>query len=69
MFSQPPLPIGWEPNGLPCCLVCDSGMARFRTILIDIEHLSDEELQELADKYQKVREECDLRIWRRRGPT
>jgi low affinity Fe/Cu permease len=29
--------------------------------MIDIEHLSDEELQKLADKYQKVREECDSR--------
>jgi low affinity Fe/Cu permease len=29
--------------------------------MIDIEHLSDEELQRLADRYQKVREECDTR--------
>jgi low affinity Fe/Cu permease len=29
--------------------------------MIDIEHLSDGELQNLADKYQKVREECELR--------
>jgi len=29
--------------------------------MIDIEHLSDDELQRLADKYQKVREECDNR--------
>src|SRR5215831_10523393 len=29
--------------------------------MIDIEHLSDEELQRLADRYQKVREECDNR--------
>jgi len=29
--------------------------------MIDIEHLSDSELQELADKYQRVREECDNR--------
>jgi low affinity Fe/Cu permease len=29
--------------------------------MIDIEHLSDEKLQKLADKYQKVREECDNR--------
>jgi low affinity Fe/Cu permease len=29
--------------------------------MIDIEHLSDDELQKLADKYQKVREECDSR--------
>ena len=29
--------------------------------MIDIEHLSDPELQKLADKYQKVREECDIR--------
>jgi low affinity Fe/Cu permease len=29
--------------------------------MIDIEHLSDRELQNLADKYQKVREECELR--------
>jgi low affinity Fe/Cu permease len=33
--------------------------------MIDIEHLSDEELQKLADKYQKVREECDTRSKRR----
>jgi low affinity Fe/Cu permease len=32
--------------------------------MIDIEHLSDEELQKLADKYQKVREECDSRSMR-----
>ena len=29
--------------------------------MIDIEHLSDAELQRLTDKYQKVREECDVR--------
>ena len=29
--------------------------------MIDIEHLSDAELQRLANKYQKVREECDVR--------
>ena len=29
--------------------------------MIDIEHLSDEELQKLADRYQRVREECDHR--------
>jgi low affinity Fe/Cu permease len=29
--------------------------------MIDIEHLSDDELQKLANKYQKVREECDTR--------
>jgi low affinity Fe/Cu permease len=29
--------------------------------MIDIEHLSDEELQKLAQKYQKVREECENR--------
>jgi low affinity Fe/Cu permease len=29
--------------------------------MIDIEHLSDEELQKLTDKYQKVRQECDSR--------
>ena len=29
--------------------------------MIDIEHLSDDELQKIADKYQKVREECDSR--------
>jgi low affinity Fe/Cu permease len=32
--------------------------------MIDIEHLSDEDLQKLADKYQKVREECDSRSMR-----
>jgi low affinity Fe/Cu permease len=32
--------------------------------MIDIEHLSDEELQKLADKYQKVREECESRSMR-----
>jgi low affinity Fe/Cu permease len=37
--------------------------------MIDIEHLSDDELQNLADKYQKVREECDTRIRRRTQPT
>jgi low affinity Fe/Cu permease len=34
--------------------------------MIDIEHLSDDELQKLADKYQKVREECDNRTRRKR---
>jgi low affinity Fe/Cu permease len=34
--------------------------------MIDIEHLSDDELQKLADKYQKVREECDSRSRRRK---
>jgi low affinity Fe/Cu permease len=34
--------------------------------MIDIEHLSDDELQRLADKYQKVREECDNRSSRRK---
>jgi low affinity Fe/Cu permease len=29
--------------------------------MIDIEHLSDAELQKLSDKYQRVREECDSR--------
>jgi len=29
--------------------------------MIDIEHLSDDELQKLADRYQRVREECDQR--------
>jgi len=33
--------------------------------MIDIEHLSDAELQQLANKYQRVREECDVRS--RRG--
>src|SRR3954462_8380040 len=34
--------------------------------MIAIAHLSDEELQKLADKYQKVREECDFRSQRRK---
>jgi low affinity Fe/Cu permease len=34
--------------------------------MIDIEHLSDPELQKLADKYQRVREECDNRRKRTR---
>ena len=34
--------------------------------MIDIEHLSDDELQKLADKFQKVREECDIRSRARR---
>jgi low affinity Fe/Cu permease len=34
--------------------------------MIDIEHLSDEELQKLADKYQKVREECENRSKRQK---
>ena len=33
--------------------------------MIDIEHLSDVELQNLADKYQRVRAECEVRS--RRG--
>jgi low affinity Fe/Cu permease len=35
--------------------------------MIDIEHLSDGELQKLADKYQKVREECEVRSKRKGG--
>jgi low affinity Fe/Cu permease len=34
--------------------------------MIDIEHLSDEELQKLADKYQEVREECEHRSKRQK---
>jgi len=34
--------------------------------MIDIEHLSDEELQRLADRYQRVREECDSRRRKKR---
>jgi low affinity Fe/Cu permease len=34
--------------------------------MIDIEHLSDDELQKIADKYQKVREECETRTRRRK---
>ena len=34
--------------------------------MIDIEHLSDEELQKLANKYQKVREECENRSKRQK---
>lgn len=38
--------------------------------MIDIEHLSDEKLQRLADKYQKVREECEIRDKRKgRNPN
>src|SRR5438270_2195513 len=37
--------------------------------MIDIEHLSDPELQKLADKYQRVREECDNRRKRTRKDT
>jgi low affinity Fe/Cu permease len=33
--------------------------------MIDIEHLSDEELQKLANKYQRVREECENRTTKR----
>jgi low affinity Fe/Cu permease len=35
--------------------------------MIDIEHLSDDELQKIADKYQKVREECETRTRRRKN--
>lgn len=37
--------------------------------MIDIEHLSDAELQKLADKYQKLREECDSRSKRHKKGT
>jgi low affinity Fe/Cu permease len=37
-----------------------------RNEMIDIEHLSDNELQTLADKYQKVRAECDNRSKRQK---
>jgi hypothetical protein len=39
----------------------DERLNRIREKMIDIEHLSDAELQRLAEKYQKVREECDVR--------
>jgi low affinity Fe/Cu permease len=35
--------------------------------LIDIEKLSDEELQQLAEHYEQIRAECDLREERRRS--
>jgi low affinity Fe/Cu permease len=34
--------------------------------MIDIEHLSDEELQKLANKYQRVRQECENRTTKRK---
>lgn len=34
--------------------------------MIDIEHLSDEELQKLANKYQKVKQECENRTTKRK---
>jgi low affinity Fe/Cu permease len=37
--------------------------------MIDIEHLSDAELQRLAERYQKVREECDVRSRRSKADT
>ena len=37
--------------------------------MIDIEHLSDAEFQLLADKYQKVREECDVRSQRSKAKS
>jgi len=37
--------------------------------MIDIEHLSDSELQRLADKYQKVREASDIRSRRSKKTT
>ena len=37
--------------------------------MIDIEHLSDAELQRLAEKYQKVREQCDLRSRRNKADS
>ena len=37
--------------------------------MIDIEHLSDAELQVLADKYQKVRAECEMRSQRSKGKS
>ena len=33
--------------------------------MIDIEHLSDSELEKLAEKYERVRSECDTRHKRR----
>jgi len=35
--------------------------------MMDIEHLSDNELEKIADKYQKVREECETRSRRRKN--
>jgi len=37
--------------------------------MIDIEHLSDAELQRLAEKYQNVREEYDVRSRRSKGES
>lgn len=37
--------------------------------MIDIEHLSDEELKHLADKYQRVRAECDVRSQRSKAKS
>jgi low affinity Fe/Cu permease len=37
--------------------------------MIDIEHLSDAELQRLADRYQRVREECEVRNRRSKTDT
>jgi low affinity Fe/Cu permease len=36
-----------------------------RNEMIDIEHLSDAELEKLAQRYQRVREECDNRSKKR----
>ena len=37
--------------------------------MIDIEHLSDSDLKRLADKYQRLREECDVRSQRSQKST
>jgi low affinity Fe/Cu permease len=36
-------------------------ISRARNEMIDIEKLTDEELEELAKQYERIREECDLR--------
>jgi Low affinity iron permease len=40
-------------------------MDKAQNEMIHIEHPSDDELQKIADKYQKVREECETRTRRR----
>ena len=37
--------------------------------MIDIEHLSDEELTELAKRYETIRQECDERAERRKNDS
>jgi low affinity Fe/Cu permease len=65
--------INTAPQSSLCCqkrdaraLHLNSSLDQAQNEMIGIEHLSDDELQKFADKYQKVRVEWDNRSRRRK---